>query len=183
MCIKPGQNLKMHGRLGDHNNGFKGFRIYTNRCNPEKNECYELDVINKKLSNVKFNFLILEYGINHYSTNNSNVYYEVKADGRSFSTLFMKKFYYSYSNGHYLIDNPIIWNSVNKITFYKYSSSYMNLDSSSYNSLSSEPSLGYFAFNSDNNVIQYQKYYLKLSSTFSNVGGCINIIFLPLRNF
>ena len=53
----------------------------------------------------------------------------------------------------------------------------MDLDSSSYNSISSEPFLGYFAFNSDNNVIQYQKYYLKLSSTFSNVGGCINIVF------
>lgn len=176
MCIKPGQNLTMYGRFGDQENGYKGFGIYIDRCYSDLKNCYGLSYINKLLSDVKFNFLTLENGIDHYRTNNTNVFYEIRADGRSLSTLFIKKFYYSFKSGHYLIDNSILFNSVKQFNFFQSSHSYMDLDSDSYNSLITEHSLGYFAFNSDNNVIQYHKYYLKLSETLSSIGGCINIV-------
>lgn len=176
MCILPKQNLTMYGRFGDLNNGFKGFRIYINRCNSEKSECYDLEYINKKLSNVKFTFMNLEYGINHYSNNNTNVYYEIRADTKSLSTSFMKKYYYSYTSGHYIIDTSIVFDSKKKDFFFYFSSQYMDIDISSYNSLTKEPSIAYFAFNCDAHTVQYQKKYLKLTSTLSSFGGALNII-------
>ena len=112
MCIKPGQNLTMYGRFGDQENGYKGFGIYIDRCHYDLKNCYELNYINNLLSDVKFNFLTLENGIDHYRTNNTNIFYEIRADGRSLSTLFMKKFYYSFTSGHYLIDNSIIFTAL-----------------------------------------------------------------------
>ena len=47
ICAKPGQNLTSYGLLADMNNGFRGIRIYINRCS--KSDCYEESVINKKL--------------------------------------------------------------------------------------------------------------------------------------
>jgi hypothetical protein len=32
-CIKSSQNITSYGYLGDMNNGYKGFRIYLNKCN------------------------------------------------------------------------------------------------------------------------------------------------------
>ena len=58
----------------------------------------------------------------------------------------------------------------------------MDFDASSQNSLTDEPSLGYYAFNVDTKVIQYQKQYLKFSTTLASIGGCINIV-LTLSQF
>lgn len=177
ICIKPNQNLTMQGKFGDRENGFKGFRIYLNRCNSEKRDCYDLDYMISKLSNIKLTFLTLENGIDHYSANNNNVFYEISSTVISFSTTFMKKYYFSLSTGHYLLNTGIFFNSKKDILFYQFSSWYMDFESSSVNSLTSEPAIGCLTFNCDNTVREYQKHYLKLSGTLGSIGGCLNTIF------
>ena len=53
ICIKPEQNITSYGYLGDMNNGYKGFRIYLNKCN-NKVDCYDNTTILKRLQNIKF---------------------------------------------------------------------------------------------------------------------------------
>ena len=53
VCLKKGQNLTSYGLLGDSNNGFKGFRIYVNKCNGKIN-CYNNDVIIMVLKDLEY---------------------------------------------------------------------------------------------------------------------------------
>ena len=62
-CIKPGQNITAYGLLGDSNNGFKGFRIYLNKCSGKPN-CYDESVVVDKLQNSKFIVMFLSLDTN-----------------------------------------------------------------------------------------------------------------------
>lgn len=82
----------------------------------------------------------------------------------------------TFTNGIYVINKGILFNTNKSIKYYQFSERQLDFDASSQNSLTDEPSLGYYAFNVDSKVIQYQKQYLKLSTTLASIGGCINIV-------
>ena len=87
-----------------------------------------------------------------------------------------------FTSGNYIINKGILFNTNKNIKFYQFSERQLDFDASSQNSLTDEPSLGYYAFNVDTKVIQYQKQYLKFSTTLASIGGCINIV-LTLSQF
>ena len=71
-CIKAGQNITSYGYLGDMNNGYKGFRVYLNKCNGKK-DCYEDSFIVEKLQNIKFRVTYLGLNTNIFTLGNQNL--------------------------------------------------------------------------------------------------------------
>ena len=178
ICIKPGQNLTMYGKFGD-SNGFRGFRIYVNRCNTkiENNTCLDIETINNKLANIKFIFFYLGYEINHYSNNKNIVQYKIINGENSLSINFMKKYYYRFQKAKYNLYNNLIFNNKEKIDFYLSNGYEYDFELDSSNSLaSSDNSLGYFAFNTDAKIIEYTKTLSSLWDVFSKIGGVFNIV-------
>jgi hypothetical protein len=92
ICIKPGQNLTAYGLLGDSNNGFKGFRIYINRCSGS--DCYDSSKINSKFKNAKFVVTYLSLETNIYSLDGNHLKYQLFSQTLSLSTNLLKKFFF-----------------------------------------------------------------------------------------
>ena len=179
MCIKPGQNLTMYGIFGDIGNGFKGFRIYINRCNTksENNTCLDIETINKKLANIKFQYFYLGYEINHYSNNKNIIQNKIFNAVNSLSINFMKKFYYKFQKTKYNLYNNLLYNYQNTKYFYITDGYTYDFELDSSNSLaSSDDSLGYFAFNTNGKIIEYTKTLNNFWDVFSKIGGVFNIV-------
>ena len=178
ICIKPGQNLTMYGKFGD-SNGFKGFRIYINRCNTkiENNTCLDKQTINKKLSNIKFIFFYLGYEINHYSNNKNIVQSKLLNGENGLSINFMKKFYYKFQKVNYKLDNYLLFNHKDNFNFFISDGYEYDFELDSSNSLaSSDDSLGYFAFNTNAKIVEYTKVLENLWDVCSQIGGVFNIV-------
>ena len=179
ICIKPGQNLTMYGKFGDAN-GFKGFRIYINRCNikSENNTCLDNEIVNKKLANMKFIFFYLGYEINHYSNDKNVVHYKLFNGENGLSVNFMKKYYYKFQKAKYnLYNNIFLFTYKDSLNFYITDGYEFDFELDSSNSLAeSDNSLGYFAFNTNAIIIEYTKTLNSLWDIFSKIGGLFNII-------
>ena len=180
LCIKPGQNLTMYGKFGDYVNGFKGFRIFINRCNLEieNNTCKDIEIINEKLSNIKFTFFYLGYEVNHYSSNKKVIQYKIFSETNNLSVNFMKKFYYKFQKAnYYLYDDRFFTNNKKNLSFYLFDGYEYDFELDSSNGLAStDDSLGFFAFNTNSKVIEYKKKLNTLWDIIAKIGGVFNIV-------
>ena len=179
LCIKPGQNLTMYGKFGDINSGFKGFRLYINKCNSRiaNNTCFDMEYINKKLANIKLTFFYLGYTINHYLNDKNVIKHKVYSVTNSLSINFMKKFFYKFQKGNYYLYNNILWNKKESIYFYISDGLEFDFELDSSNSIATtDDSLGYFAFNTNAKVIEYTKTLNSLWDVIARIGGIFNIV-------
>lgn len=175
-CIKTNQNITSYGILGDMNNGYKGFRIYLNKCNGNNN-CYNNSYIASKLNNIKFRVTYLGLNLNIYSLNRQKLDFQMFSKAVSISTNILKKFYFTFSIGRfYLYDNIIL----KKKTIFNYilgNEPIMDFDLDPSSTIDkNDNTLAYFSFNFDGNIIEISKEVKSLFDTISIIGNTFNII-------
>ena len=180
-CIKSNQNLTSHGYFGDLNNGFKGFRIYLNKCNGKKN-CYNDSYIINKLKNIKFAVTYLGLNIDIFKSGNKDIEYEMFSNACSVSTNILKKFYFSFSIGRYILLDNIFIKKKKVINYVIGNSPSVDFDLDPSSTIDNNRyTLAYFSFNFDGNIIEINKEVKKLFDTISIIGNIFNIMLTIIK--
>ena len=186
ICIKSGQNITSYGYLGDMNNGYKGFRIYLNKCNGKVN-CYNDSYIIKTLQNIKFRVSYLGLNTNIFDFGNQKLNYQMFSKSCSVSTNILKKFYFTFSIGRLYLYNNIFFKKRKKFDYIIGNDAIMDFDldpSSTINKNSN--TLAYFSFNFNGDVVEVSKEVKRFFDTFSVIGNAFNIaltIFKIINNY
>ena len=176
LCVKKGYNLTSYGYLGDMNNGFKGFRIYLNKCN-NRNDCYDNEYIVKKLQNIKFRVTYLGINTNIFDLGNQNLNYQMISKACSVSTYLLKKFYFTFSIGRFNLYNNIFIKNKKVYNYIKANDPLMDIDSDPSSTADKNANtLAYFCFNYDGNVYEINKEVKSFFDTISIIGNAFNII-------
>lgn len=181
MCFKSGQNLTSYGLLGDTNNGFKGFRIYLNKCNG-KSYCYNDSVIMNKLQNSKFIVTYLSLNTNIFNLDIKNLKYQLFSKSCSISTNILKKIYFTYNIGRFYLYNNILFKK--KITFNYIigNSQIMDIDADPRSTMiSNSYTLAYISFHYSGNIIEISKEVQRLFDTIVVIGNTFNIVLTILK--
>ena len=183
ICLKPGQNVSSSGHLKDMNNGFKGLRIYLNRCS-NRTDCYDESRIVKNLSNINFMVTYLGLNTNIFSIETKDLNYQMTSKACSISTNVLKKFYFTFSIGKFYLDNNIF---LKKDKIYDYiigNDPIMDVDLNSINTYARDNStLAFFSFHYDGNIVEIRKEVKNILDTLSIIGNAFNIILTLFRIF
>lgn len=174
-CIKNESNLTAYGLLADMTYGFRGFRIYINKCNKE--DCYNNSVINKKLHNSKFIVTYLSLSSNIFNLNDRNLKYQLFTKSITISTGILKKIFFTFDKGTFDLFNSIIFND--KITFnYIIGSGYsMDVDLDPTTTIQNNAfTLSYISFHYSGNIVETRKEVQNILDTISIIGNTFNII-------
>ena len=176
LCVKKGQNITSYGYLGDMNNGFKGFRIYLNKCN-NRNDCYDNEYIVKKMQNIKFKVTYLGLNTNIFDLGNQNLKYQMISKACSVSTYLLKKFYFTFSIGRFNLYNNIFIKNKKVYNYIIANDPIMDIDSDPSSTIDRNTNtLAYFCFNYDGNVYEINKEVKRFIDTISIIGNAFNII-------
>ena len=173
-CIDNGHNITSYGYLGDMDNGYKGFRIYLNKCN--NNNCYTESEILSKLSNIKFRVSYLGLNTNIFSIGSTEFNYRMISRACSISTNILKKIYFTFSVGRFYLFNNI-FSKKKKIFNYIIGNNPItdiDLDPSSTVDKNRD-TLAYFSFNFDGGVVEITKEVKSFYNTLSFIGNTFNI--------
>ena len=175
-CIKSSQNITSYGYLGDMNNGYKGFRIYLNKCNGDNN-CYNDSYIHNQLNNIKFRVTYLGLNLNIFNLGQKSLDYQMISKACSVSTNLLKKFYFTFSIGRFNLFNNIF---LRKKTVFNYiigNNPIMDLDLDPSSTIDKNKyTLAYFSFNFDGTIIEISKEVKRFFDTFSIIGNAFNIV-------
>jgi hypothetical protein len=175
ICIKPGQNLTAYGLLGDSNNGFKGFRIYINRCSGS--DCYDSSKINSKFKNAKFVVTYLSLETNIYSLDGNHLKYQLFSQTLSLSTNLLKKFIFTFNIGRFFLYNNIVFKKRTQFDFITLNSQLIDVDLDPTSTLSNdEDTIAYISFHYSGNVIEISKEVQRLFDTIAIIGNTFNIV-------
>ena len=177
ICIKSRQNISAYGYLGDMNNGYKGFRIYLNKCNRQQQECYDDNYITSKLQNIKFRVMYLGLNINIFNLGNKKIKYQTFSKSCSISTNILKKFYFTFSIGKFKLYNNIFLKKKTDLEYIIGKEPIMDIDLEPTSTISkNNNTLAYFSFNFDGNIVEISKEVKRFIDTFSIIGNAFNII-------
>ena len=184
ICIKPGQNVSVtsYGHLKDMNNGYRGVRIYLNRCT-KRDDCYGEDKVVKKLSNI--NFMVTYLGLNpNIFIEKENLDYQMMSKAGSISTNVLKKFYFTFSIGKFYLDTNIF---IKKNKVYDYiiaNDVIMDVDLNSKNTYEQDNStIAFFSLHYDGHIVEIRKEVKDFLDTLSIIGNTFNIILTIFRIF
>ena len=181
LCFKSNQNITSYGYFGDLNNGFKGIRIYLNKCSG-KSYCYNDTYINNKLKNIKFSVTYLGLNIDIFKSDDKDIDYEMLTNAVSVSTNILKKFYFSFSIGKFILLNNIFIRKKKIINYIIGNNPTMDFDLDPSSTIQkSSNTLAYFSFNFDGNIVEINKEVKKLYDTISIVGNAFNIILTIIK--
>ena len=175
ICIKPEQNLTSFGLLGDHNNPFKGIRIYINKCSGIN--CYNDDIILKELHNSKFILSYLSLSSNMFYLKSDNIKYKLFTKSCGLSTHILKRILFTYDIGRFeLYDNVINRKQIlyNYIVGNDFSVD-IDLDSFSINK-QDDSSIAYISLHYGGNIIETRKKVQTCYEALSFIGNIFNII-------
>ena len=176
LCVKYGKNMTSYGYLGDMNNGFKGLRIYLNKCN-NRNDCYDNEYIVKKLQNIKFRVTYLGLNTNIFDLGNQNLKYQMISKACSVSTYLLKKFYFTFSIGRFNLYNNIFIKNKKVYNYIIGNEPIMDIDSDPSSTIDkNKNTLAYFCFNYDGNVYEINKEVKRFIDTISIIGNSFNIM-------
>lgn len=176
VCIKGGQNITSYGLIGDTINGFKGFRIYINRCNG-KPSCYNNSVIVNKLQNSKFIMTYLSLKTNIYDLDKNNLEYQIISKSCSISTNILKKIYYTFSIGRFYLYNSIIFRKKTEFNYITHQGQFLDTDLDPKSTLDANLyTLAYISFHYSGNILEITKEVRRLFDTISIIGNSFNII-------
>ena len=175
-CVKSGYNLTSYGIQGDMNNGFKGFRIYLNKCSGKAN-CYNESIIKNRLQNAKFVVTYLGLNTNIYNQNAGDFKYQLFSKSCSLSTNFLKKIYFTYNVGRFYIIDNILFNHKTTYNYISGNSFLLDFDLDPSSSITKDSnSLGYVGFHYSGNVIEITKQIKSFLDTISIIGNTFNIV-------
>ena len=175
-CIKSGQNITSYGYLGDMNNGYKGFRIYLNKCN-DKKDCYEDNYIIQKLKNIKFRVTYLGLNTNIFTLRNENLKLQMFSKACSVSTSLLKKFYFTFSIGKYNLYDNIFIKQKTEFNYIIGNNPIMDFDLDPSSTIDKNSyTLAYFSFNFDGSIVEVSKEVKRIIDTISIIGNAFNII-------
>lgn len=176
ICIKSGQDLTSYGILGDMNNGFKGFRVYINKCSG-KPYCYNNSEIVKRLQNTKFVVTYLSLQTDIYEIDKHNINYQVFSKSISISTNILKKIYHSFSIGRLYLYNSIIFKKKTQFDFIIHDHNFLDIDLDPKSTLNNDLyTLAYISFHYSGNVVEISKEVRRLFNTLSIIGNSFNIV-------
>ena len=171
ICFKNGQNLTSYGLFGDSNNGFKGFRVYVNKCNGNS-KCYENDIIVNKLKNSKFIVTYLSLNANIYSLDVNNLKYQLFSHSCSLSTNILKKFYFSFNIGRFYLYDNIFKKKKLSFDYIIGNNLYLDFDLDFSSTMSNnEYTLSYISFHYSGNIIEVSKEVKRLFDTIVMIGN------------
>ena len=175
-CIKSGQNITSYGYLGDMNNGYKGFRVYLNKCNGNK-DCYEDKYILQKLKNIKFRVTYLGLNANIFTLENQNLKLRMFSKACSVSTSILKKFYFTFSIGKFNLYDNIFLKQKREFNYIIGNNPIMDIDTDPSSTIDKNGhTLAYFSFNFDGTIIEVTKEVKRILDTISIIGNAFNII-------
>ena len=175
-CIKSGQNITSYGYLGDMNNGYKGFRIYLNKCNGKK-DCYEDGFIIQKLQNIKFRVTYLGLNTNIFTLGNEKIKLQMFSKACSVSTSILKKFYFTFSIGKYNLYDNIFLRQKTEFNYIIGNNPIMDLDLDPSSTIDKNSyTLAYFSFNFDGTIIEVSKEVKRFLDTVTVIANAFNII-------
>ena len=176
LCIKSSQNITSYGYFGDMDNGFKGFRIYLNKCNGNNN-CYNDSYISNQLKNIKFRVSYLGLNINIFNLGEKSLEYQMFTQACSVSTNLLKKFYFKFSIGRFNLFNNIFFRKKTVFNYIIGNSPNMDLDLDPSSTIDKNGyTLAYFSFNFDGTIIEISKEVKRFFDTISIIGNAFNII-------
>ena len=180
-CIKSNQNITSYGYFGDLNNGFKGFRIYLNKCNG-KNDCYNDSYIIQRLKNIKFTIAYLGLNINLLKMGGKNMDYQMFSKACSISTNLLKKFYFPFSIGRFISLENIFYKKKEVINYIIGNTPTMDTDLDPSSTIdNNRNTLAYFSFNFDGNIEEINKEVKGFFDTISIIGNAFNIILTIIK--
>ena len=181
LCIKSGQNITTYGYLGDMNNGYKGFRIYLNKCNG-RNDCYEDSFILQKLQNIKFRVNYLGLNTNIFSLGNQEFKLQMYSKACSISTNLLKKHYFTFSIGKFHLYNNIFVRKETEFNYIIGNNPIVDIDLDPSSTIDKNSfTLAYFSFNFDGNIVEINKEVKRVIETISFIGNAFNIILTIFR--
>lgn len=187
ICINPDQNTTSYGYLGDMNNGYKGFRIYLNKCNINKANCYDDTTILSSLQNIKFRITYLSLNTNIFKLGTDNLDFQLYSKSCSVSTNLLKKFYFTFSIGRFHLYNNIFFKKRTLFNYVIGNDPIMDIDLDPSSTIDkNRNTLAYFSFNFDGNVVEISKEIKRFFDVFSIIGNAFNIaltIFKIINNY
>ena len=180
-CIKPGQKLITYGVLGDTFNNYAGFRIYVNKCNNEKSDCYDKDIIEQKLKkNLLFMVLFLGYNTDFISSDeNKNVEYQIYSNFISVSPYLVKKAYLNFILGKYYLYDNIFYNSKKEYSYFINGERYH--ESNFESEKKDGDTIAYFSFSYQGRLVEHTKKVEKITETISLIANIFNIIYTIVK--
>ena len=180
ICIKSDQNITSYGYLGDMNNGYKGFRIYLNKCNG-KSYCYDDSVIIQKLQNIKFRVTYLGLNTNIFNLG-KELNYQMFSKSCSISTNLLKKIYFTFSIGRFHLSNNIFYKKKKIFNYIIGNDPKMDIDLDPKSTIDkNRNTLAYFSFNFDGNIVEVSKEVKRFYDTLSFIGNTFNIILTIIK--
>ena len=180
-CISSGQNIISYGYLGDMNNGFKGFRIYLNKCS-SNNNCYNESEILTKLSNIKFRVTYLGLNTNIFNIGNKNLNYQMISKACSISTNILKKNYFTFTIGRFNLYNNIFMKKKKIFNYIIANEPITDIDLDPSSTVDkNRNTLSYFSFNFDGNIVEINKQVKSLYDTLSFIGNTFNIVLTIIK--
>jgi len=177
ICIQPEQNTTSYGYLGDMNNGYKGFRLYLNRCNSKRVDCYDDITILSRLQNIKFRVTYLSLNTNIFKLGTDNLDFQLYSKSCSVSTNLLKKFYFTFSIGRFHLYNNIFFKKRTLFNYIIGNDPIMDVDLDPSSTIDKNiDTLSYFSFNFDGNVVEISKEIKRFFDVFSIIGNAFNIV-------
>lgn len=177
LCLKPGQNITSYGFLGDISNGYKGIRIYLNKCNNSKTNCDNEDIIKTKLQNSKFRVAYISLNTNIFDMKSKNLSFQLFSKSCSVSTNLLKKFHFSFSIGKFHLYNDAFFKKEKLFDYIIGHEPSMDVDLDPSSTLkNNNNTLAYFSFNYDGNIVEISKEVKRFFDVFSIIGNAFNII-------
>jgi hypothetical protein len=180
-CISLGQNLTSYGYFGDMNNGFKGFRVYLNKCSANS-DCYNESEILSKLSNIKFRFAYFGLNTNIYNLGTQNLKYQMLSKACSVSTNILKKIYFPFTIGRFNLYNNIFLRKKKIFNYIIANDPTTDFDLDPSQTIDkNRNTLAYFSFNFDGNIIEIRKEVKSFYDTLSFIGNTFNIALTVIK--
>ena len=188
LCIKPNQKIELSGRHGDLIKGFKSLNIFFGynenlvRNNLTNNLTLYKD-FNKVINGSYLSIIYLSDVIDHYSYKNP-IYQDFRNEIFQISKFYFKSFVYFFSSLTYMSDNGIFFNKYKNFTSFIFD--HLNLDFVEKNNSESKMSFDNenytiilkISYTCADYPITYYRHYLKIQNIFSNIGGCIDFVFI-----
>ena len=176
LCIKPGQNTISYGFLGDINNGYKGIRIYLNKCN-NRTDCHNENIIKTKLQNSKFRVVYLSLNTNIFNRGFKNLNFKIFSKSCTVSTNLLKKYHFSFSIGRFHLFNDLFFKKEILFDYIIGNDPTIDIDLDPSSTLNNNNNtLSYFSFNYDGKIIEISKEVKRFYDVFSVIGNVFNII-------
>ena len=184
LCIKPNQNIIINGRYGDSINEYNSLNIYFLIYNDFTNENIEKqNEANKLLYNSFLSIHYLYNIIDHYNYTNP-LSKKFRNENFQISPFVFKKFLYYFSNLTYISSQGMFSNS--QIQYSSFLFDHLYLDFVENNNNNTKIKINELEYNKILEIsltcadypIIYKRIYVVFTEIFSEIGGCIDFIYI-----